>query len=572
MERNNTRNVKTSTPEQDDETIANIADYYSPGWNKTLINNQSFDTMFQIEQIPLSWFLKRLLTNHIIPPQLNTRQLLIKYTIQETIIYDPTINKKRKQLEKLYYYNELAKIHLTKKNNKVENHHPQALFLTYTDHKKIKTGEIYRINQIVKQLQKENETNSNTTLNPFILTCIPSGKPFTSIITKQKNYENIHYSYCTREIINRSKQQAKKIYKLWASIPEEQKCLMVKSPSLWNCLRYAFDFYLSEEFITIMFINYYLFQQILPQQNIKVAIITSQNSIFERCLNAAASKQNIPTLLIQHGTGFGSINPSLLTPYHLGVFSEYYKKKLIEKNIPATKISITGAIMFHEFYQEIKQEREKKKNDQKTKPRRILIFTVPFIEQNFISDKEYFESLTKIIIDLLSLDIEKITIKLHPRENTKKTIKKYTNIIENKKIKEMRNIKKIEIEIIPHNKSNTTFTLLSEHEIIINFSSTTALEAAIFDKDIITIVYNTFRNPFNKILEQSKATIIATKDQNCSQIITNLWNEPKKRQKLHQNRIAFVKQIAGNIDEKTPKRITSLIHKLATHQNKTKNQ
>jgi len=85
-------------------------------------------------------------------------------------------------------------------------------------------------------------------------------------------------------------------------------------------------------------------------------------------------------------------------------------------------------------------------------------------------------------------------------------------------------------------------------------------------------VYNTFRNPFNKILEQSKATIIATKDQNCSQIITNLWNEPKKRQKLHQNRIAFVKQIAGNIDEKTPKRITSLIHKLATHQNKTKNQ
>ena len=48
MERNNTRNVKTSTPEQDDETIANIADYYSPGWNKTLINNQSFDTMFQI--------------------------------------------------------------------------------------------------------------------------------------------------------------------------------------------------------------------------------------------------------------------------------------------------------------------------------------------------------------------------------------------------------------------------------------------------------------------------------------------------------------------------------------------
>ncbi len=572
MERNSHRKITAPIYELDDETIANIADYYSPGWNKTLINNQSFDTMFQIEQIPLSWFLQRLLTNHIIPPQLNTRQLLTRYNQKETINYDRNIDQKRKQLTRLYYYNELAKIHLTTKNNNFQNNESQTLFLTYTDHKDIKTGEIYRINPIIKQLKKENETTSKKTLNPFILTCIPSGKPFTSIITKQKNYENIHYSYCTTEIINRSKQQAKKIYELWESIPEEQKCLMIKSSALWNCLRYAFDFYLSKEFITIIFINYYLFQQILQQQNIKVAIITSQNSIFERCLNAAASKQNIPTILIQHGTGFGSINPSLLTPYHISVFSKYYKKKLIKKNIPTQNISITGAIIFHGFCQEIKQEREKRKNQQNTKPKRILIFTVPFIEQNFISDKEYIESLTKIISDLLLLDIERITIKLHPRENTKKTIEKYTDIIENKIIQEMKNRKNIEIKIIPHDKNNTISTLLSEHEIVINFSSTTALEAAIFDKEIITVVYNTFRNPFNKILEQSKATIIATKDQNFSEIITHFWNNHKKRQKLHQNRITFVKKIAGDIDEKTPERITFLIHKQSMHQTKTKNQ
>jgi len=68
--------------------INNIPDILAPGWNKKRIksqDNQEFDQIFHLDNIPLSWFYKRMLSFHTIPPQFQTKRLIEKFLKGETI-------------------------------------------------------------------------------------------------------------------------------------------------------------------------------------------------------------------------------------------------------------------------------------------------------------------------------------------------------------------------------------------------------------------------------------------------------------------------------------------------------
>ena len=81
-------------------TIENLADYFSSGWNKKRINDLEFDQIFSIEGIPLSWFYKRLLSLHTIPPQFKIRESVKKLVKGEKVVYDNKKNLLTKILTK----------------------------------------------------------------------------------------------------------------------------------------------------------------------------------------------------------------------------------------------------------------------------------------------------------------------------------------------------------------------------------------------------------------------------------------------------------------------------------------
>ena len=529
---------------KDDKTIANIADLLAPGWNTKALRGESFDCLFQLDGIPLSWFLKRLITAHSIPPSLNTKQLLDQLLKHEIIEYNNTLDRKRKQLAAIYYANEYAKIKLTHTQKEI-NTVPNALFLTYTDHKNIATGEIYRINTLLQLMRTQTDQN----LKPLVVTCIPSGKSFMPLLRQQQNYEHLHYGYTTSEIEAKAKQYAQELSHTWSLLTEEDKISLFGTASIWNCLRYAFEFYFSKGFLYILVLNYFTFQSILQNQNIKVCVLTSQNSIFERCLNAAASKQNIPTLLIQHGAGAGSINPELRVPYNIAVFSEYYKEHLINQKVSKNNVIVTGPLIFDNLYPFL--SKKEKMVSSKTGPLNVLLLTVPFVEQGYLTKLEYSNLLNRMLSDLEKIPNTNCIIKPHPRENN---IEQYEQLIQNKK-----NGRTV---IIPKTNTKELYGLMSAADIIINFSSTTAIEAMILNKPIITIVIPTFQNPLSEILHKSNATLEVNSNQNIDEAIITLCSNQKYIAQLEKNRKVWALKLAGKVDGKSANKVVNLIYSL----------
>ena len=134
--------------------IANLADYFASGWNTRNIGGFIFDEQFQIEGIPLSWFLKRLLFLHTIPPQLQVKPKIEKMLNGESVTYTAKDRLRTKVLTKLFFTNENIKLMGGRKIRTAQpsSRHP-LLFLTYLEHLNQQTGEIYRLQNLLQCLQ-----------------------------------------------------------------------------------------------------------------------------------------------------------------------------------------------------------------------------------------------------------------------------------------------------------------------------------------------------------------------------------------------------------------------------------
>ncbi len=528
----------------EDIGINNIADLLAPRWNKQKIktfDNQAFDALFQIENIPLSWFYKRLLSFHTIPPQFQTKQLVLKYLNKEEIKYSSEIDTKRKKLQKLYFLNEKVKIALygNKKVN-LPAEKPNVLLLTYLDHAN-QEGEIFRLNNLLK-IMKEDQI-----LHPLTITATPPSKKFYSTIKKQYHSENNFYHFINAENKGKAKIMARELSGKWLSLTEDDKINLLKDPALWNCVRYPFDFYFSYEFMYSLILCYLTYKKIFQQKHLKAAVITSQHNIYERCLNAAASKYKIPVILIQHGAGTGSINPELLPPYTITALSDHYKKLLMEKKVSEKDILVSGPLIFDDIFPFV----EKKQHKNQNKATKILILTVPFVEQNYFSTEKHQEYISSMLREIQKVPNTQIIIKLHPLE---KNLKDYQKIID---LNTFQNI-----TVVQKTGASYLYQLMSESNIVINFSSTVVLESVILDKPIITMISKEFQNPFNAIITESKATIEVAELGNLSSEITKLLTDEKVQQELHQNRIAFKEKFCGKIDGQAAARVAAFVKQL----------
>ncbi len=97
-------------------------------------------------------------------------------------------------------------------------------------------------------------------------------------------------------------------------------------------------------------------------------------------------------------------------------------------------------------------------------------------------------------------------------------------------------------------------------DVLVIHSSSTALEAAIFNKDVI--VYNSTERPEVMVYAQDGAAIKVERKENLVPTIFEILNNGSLRAKLTEDRKKFVSRCAGQIDGRATQEISNLILKM----------
>lgn len=244
----------------------------------------------------------------------------------------------------------------------------------------------------------------------------------------------------------------------------------------------------------------------------------------------------------------------LITGYYGGhsnctkicVFGNAMKKTLVDQGINPNKIVITGQPRF-DILLDYKNKNMKKKIysflNLSPQTKLILLITQPFVEDKIWTEKDR-ERFVSIILDSIkNLSQCQLVLKIHPREN----IKSYHNIL-----------KKVGAESVPIIKDQIPlYELLNACNLMMTVSSTTALEAMILDKPVITVNFsgNSDLLPYAKF---GAAIGVYKKEELVSAIKDALYNE-KVYKKLTKARKKFIYEHTYLLDGKSSERIAKLI-------------
>ena len=511
---------------------------------KKTINGKSFDQMFDIEGVPLWWFYRRFFVKHVMPKPINSFDLIYenkKLTVQNKIKFFVA----SKFLKRYFMFNENRKINNIKRTKNYSKE-KKALFLTYTNYL-MKDKKIFRIQKIIDQLDKDKKIKS------FTLFTDPLSSRNYKKIAKLNNI----YQYYDEAIAEEALITATEMHKRWEEIDDKTKFRALKtgSRSLWPYLKYSFDFFMSAEFLYFLILYYEIFKKILEKQNIKVIVLNSQNSLFEKCILAAAKKLNVDSMIIQHGIGGFGVNPDLIAKTKMLVFGDFYKKRLLNYGVDKNSIHCVGPIIFDEINEYVGSKTTKGKN--------ILIATNPTINSFLLKREEYFKRIGLILKSIKKIKDAKITFKLHPREVPTKTFIEDYNVVLKK---EGYNDAKVFGGDI--NRSEF-YTLIKKCDVFVNFGSTAAIEAMIIGKPVVTI--NLFASGHkNKQVDKwvsTKSTGWIEKENISVNLgyrgdVASAIQGAMRDKKLEKRTKKYIKDKYGRIDGKAYERAAKIIEKI----------
>lgn len=241
-----------------------------------------------------------------------------------------------------------------------------------------------------------------------------------------------------------------------------------------------------------------------------------------------AKKKGVPTLEVQHG--LLSATKPLDTPVsdRIAAGGDYSKKVYMMFGAKKEQIVVTGWPKFDTSVKLKESLTEKHKNGAD-----ILFATQP---TDFKLNLDTIEAIGSFIGDFTHV---RLIVKPHPAENTKiynHIAKKYKNVI-------------------LHKSSEDISGLIASSDILVNFLSTVAIEAALLDKPIICI---TTTNKKSMYVSSGIAIEVRKLEELIPAIKDVLYNE-EIRKKLAEARKKFVYEHAYIQDGKASKRVADLI-------------
>jgi predicted glycosyltransferase len=493
---------------------------------KKCINGKSFDRLFKLEGIELSWFYFNLFGPYIIPKPINLTSY-IKENKKPSAFVRAKLLLISKLLSKYVVFNEKRKLRKFKKNKSLSKNN-KVLFLSYTNHIS-EENKIFKIQNILDIIRKEKK------LNDFVVFAEPlSMGPHNKLLDF-----NTIYPYYNKKIDKKARKNSSNFYKKIKKISKEsKKCLFNFSKGSWTHFEPAFNLYFSKEFLYIVLLYYKIFKNLLKQENIKCVVTTGLGGIHDKSLIAAAHNLKIPVIMIQDGLGSGQGNCKYLTKYV--VFSDYSKKMLIKEGVDKNKIIVNGPIIFDQVSKYIGQKKKKQK--------RVFLATEPFIEDSFLNKDVYLERIKNILKSINKIKGAEIIIKLHPREIH---FNEYKKIVDNLGLKN--------VKIFPGKISRDKFyQLIYDSDVFIHSGSTAAFEAAIIGRPIITLDIIGDHSLTNWI-EKHDVTININYHDNAGKAIQEAFKENKEMKKKLDD---YVKEHCGNVDGKASQRIVKLLENI----------
>ncbi len=510
----------------------------------TLPCGKSINELLHVDGHPLWWFYKRLVEIKFIPFQPSLHELYEQF---KEGIPPKTHTLQSKMFRQYIMQSENVKRSLYNKKSHWKGEKNSILFLSYLNHLRGSSDTLsyFRIENVLSQIKKDEKLHAEVIVID----------EFSHRNKQQEAGINTVYPFMTKEVREEASKVAKELSHVWKGISETEKgtLFMIDQKSIWKYLKPYINFYFSQEMMYITSLYYFTFKKIIQEQEVRGTYTSAISSLYEKCLIAAASTCKIPSFMAMHGIGteFKKNKTNELHSMNFLVIGEKYKEDLIESGISEKNISVTGPMIFDELIPFMNTESTPEEKF-------ILLTTSPFAEDHFLSKEEYFARIETIFTQMKESTSMNIVVKLHPRE---KYHEEYQRIAEK--------IGLFNITVLTESTRKKHYELIQQTELLINFGSTTALEAMILHKPTLTInLFDRYDIPINTFILKSPATIKVQWDEDITIAIARLLAEPTL---LEDQVELFVEQHCYKVDGKTQERVVDVIKKSISH-DKTEGQ
>lgn len=282
------------------------------------------------------------------------------------------------------------------------------------------------------------------------------------------------------------------------------------------------------------------FTRIIEVEKPDIIVTTGDRNDFVKIICSIGRKMGIPTLIVQHGVVDDHPVYGPIYADKMAVTGEAMKNALIKRGVSAEQLVITGQPRYDKLlkmtFNRGKTCRELGISEKKNL---IVLTTQP------VSNEENYQLLSAVSEAMKGFPDTELVIKLHPDEN----LKWYQQVINSLNCKAVI-VRDIDI-----------FELLNACDMMMTLFSTTALEAMILDKPVITI--NLMNMPDRIPYAKSGAAIGVYREEDLAPAIKRAMYDEETRKKLETGRKKFVYEQAYLVDGKASSRVADLIKIMA---------
>jgi len=483
-----------------------------------------FNNIFKIDNIPLGYFIERLMVSGSVIRTFKTFKLIGDgKRRQHLFLYRMILFT----LKKAFLINENLKIKLCKKRS--YNRKYDVLFLAFTNQifRRDNNLEYLGFTEVVRELKRRKK-------HPIVLVVDPISK---NSFFGLKEYKNVLYNYVDKEIIQESHKIACKLSEQWKNFDEKEKIQLFEIQNkVWPQIKNKIEFLMSREILEVIVRNYLTFKRIIQNYGISVVYVTSLNGFYQLPLIAAAAKLDRAILYAPHGGGHIKMRlaKEFVKNIVVTTWGESDKKHAI--GINKNKIFVTGSPFLDKIPKYISKKHAPKKKT-------ILLLTKAVYETPAIDKKKYFEYVRKFLQKMVEIkDVERIIIKLHPIESGK-YFQDYKKIVQELGLN---------IEINQQPEKEALYSLISKSDLVISYGSAADIEGLMLGKNVINIeglgVTTTYKD----------AVYCIKKEDDLKSAVERVLYDKKTQKEIKRKREKFVQTLA-KIDGKAYKRVTDLI-------------
>jgi glycosyltransferase involved in cell wall biosynthesis len=317
-----------------------------------------------------------------------------------------------------------------------------------------------------------------------------------------------------------------------------------------------------------------------------ILVVGNDSAVASRAFVEAANFLSIPTLLIQDGiigeAPFSYKNLQRLRNYipRLREFLKHYallastmreirgnplsdrtRRLFLSRGTPKDRIVVTGNPRLDAAYAYKMKEENIRESVIETlgihrHARILLLLTQAYVEDAIWTAKQRESFILQALNSMLHIPNCSPVVKLHPRESFAAYHKLLSQL-------SLSNILLIQNEI-------PLYDLLATCDVAVSVSSTTVLEAMVFDKPVIVV--NLFEGSDSMGYVASGAALCVEKAQDLPLAIQSILYDEQTKSKLSQHRKKFVYDNAYVIDGHASKRVAAVVIEMLKESGKSKDE